>query len=90
MLSKAENELLTRVGPGTAMGNLMRRYWHPVAACSQLERNPTIKIRLLDEDLILYRDRSGRLGLFGERCPHRQASMLYGVPEQEGLRCARA
>ncbi len=88
MLSKADNELLTRVGPGTQMGDLMRRYWHPIAALSQLDENPTKKVRVLGEDLVLYRDRSGNLGLVAERCPHRQASMLYGVPEAEGLRCA--
>ena len=88
MLSKAENETLTRVGAGTPMGELMRRYWHPIAALSQLDQNATRKVRLLGEDLVLYRDRSGKLGLVAERCPHRQASLLYGIPEEDGLRCA--
>ncbi|MEK7216117.1 MAG: Rieske 2Fe-2S domain-containing protein, partial [Chloroflexota bacterium] len=87
MLTTAENERLTRVGAGTAMGDLMRRYWHPVAAASQLEENPTKAIKLLGENLTLYRDRSGTLGLIGDRCPHRKVNMLYGIPEAEGLRC---
>jgi len=88
VLTKEENERLTRVGPGTPCGELMRRYWHPIAASSQLASHGTKAVRLLGEDLVLYRDRSGRLGLVGDRCPHRRASMLYGVPEEDGLRCA--
>src|SRR2546425_967120 len=88
MLTVAENDRLTRVGPGTPMGELMRRYWHPIAAASQLEENPTKAVRLLGEDLVLFKDRSGTLGLIGDRCPHRKVNLLYGIPEQEGLRCA--
>ncbi|MEK7216980.1 MAG: aromatic ring-hydroxylating dioxygenase subunit alpha [Chloroflexota bacterium] len=87
MLSKELNERLTRVGPGTPMGELMRRYWHPVAAAVELDENPVKKVRLLGEDLVLYRDRSGNLGLIDEPCPHRRVSMEYGIPEEEGLRC---
>jgi len=87
MLSKNDNDTLTRVGPGTPMGELMRRYWHPIAASVQLDENPTKAVRLLGEDLTLYRDRSGNLGLIDDRCPHRKVNMLYGIPEQEGLRC---
>jgi len=87
MLSKELNETLTRVGPGTPMGNLMRRYWHPIAGAVELDENPVKKVRLLGEDLVLYRDRSGNLGLIDEPCPHRRVSMEYGIPEQEGLRC---
>ena len=87
MLTKAENERLTRVGPGTPMGELMRRYWQPIAATAQLDENPTKQVRLLGEDLVLYRDRSGNLGLIEARCPHRKVDMLYGIPEHEGLRC---
>ena len=87
MLSIEENERLTRVGPGTPMGDLMRRYWHPVAASIELKENPTRAVRLLGEDLVLYKDRSGTLGLIQESCPHRRVNMLYGIPEQHGLRC---
>ena len=87
MLSELDNELLTRVGPGTPMGNLLRRYWHPITVASELDENPTKAIRLMGEDLTLYRDRSGNLGLIEDRCPHRKVNMLYGIPEEEGLRC---
>ncbi len=87
MLSKAENERLTRVGRGTPMGELMRRYWHPIAAAVQLDGEPTKRVRLLGEDLVLYRDKSNNLGLIDESCPHRKVNMLYGIPEEEGLRC---
>jgi nitrite reductase/ring-hydroxylating ferredoxin subunit len=87
MLKVTENERLTRVGPGTPMGELMRRYWHPIAAVAELDDNPVKHVKLLGESLVLYRDRQGRLGLIGDTCPHRRASMLYGVPEDEGLRC---
>ena len=64
MLSQELNDRLTRVGPGTPMGNLMRRYWHPIAASVQLDaENPTKEVRLLGEDLVLYRDSSGQIGL---------------------------
>jgi 5,5'-dehydrodivanillate O-demethylase len=88
MLTKEENERLTRVGPGTPMGDLMRRYWHPIAATSQLAEHGTRPVTILGESLVLYRDREGRLGLLGDRCPHRRAGIVYGVPEPEGLRCA--
>lgn len=87
MLRAEINELLTRVGPGTPMGNLLRRYWHPIAAVSELNERPVKKVRILGEDLVLYRDRSGRLGLIGEQCPHRRVSLEYGIPECNGLRC---
>ena len=87
MLSKEENELLTRVGPGTPCGELLRRYWHPIFPEARLRENPVQKVRILCEDLVLYRDRSGTLGLIGERCPHRATHLRFGIPEQEGLRC---
>src|SRR5437588_7257068 len=88
MLSKAENELLTQVGPGTPMGELMRRYWHPIAAAGELD-NPfrTKEVRVLGEDLVLYRDRSGQLGLVESRCSHRRVNLAYGVVEEDGIRC---
>src|SRR2546422_668262 len=87
MLSREENERLTRVGPGTPMGTLLRRYWFPIAATADLDANPVKAIKLLGEDLVLFRDRRGRLGLIAERCPHRRVSMRYGIPEEDGLRC---
>src|SRR5499433_571914 len=87
MLSKEENEMLTRVGPGTPCGALMRRYWHPVAAIVQLEDNPVRKVRILGEGLVLFRDRSGNLGLSGPRCSHRAMHMAVRIPEEVGLRC---
>lgn len=88
MLTKEQNEQLTRVGPGTPMGELLRRYWHPIAATSQMKDRHTMRIRILGEDLVLYKDRSGDYGLVGPQCPHRKMSMMYGIPEEHGLRCA--
>ena len=87
MLSAQENERLTRVGPGTPMGELMRRYWHPVAAVAELDAHPVKAVKLLGESLVLYRDLQGRLGLIGDTCPHRRISLAYGITETEGLRC---
>lgn len=87
MLSREENEKLTRVGPGTPCGELMRRYWHPIYPAIKLLDNPVAKVRILCEDLVLYRDRSGNLGLIDERCPHRRTSLAVGIPESNGLRC---
>ena len=81
-----ENEELTRVGPGTACGEYMRRFWHPVALSSEVQDDPT-KIRILGETLVVYRDKSGTVGLLHEKCPHRGASLAYGVCETRGLRC---
>ncbi|HLE55459.1 MAG TPA: Rieske 2Fe-2S domain-containing protein [Rhodothermia bacterium] len=88
MLTAEENEKMTRIGPGTPMGELFRRYWHPIAATSQLPVRSTKPVKLLGESLVLYRDRRGQVGLVGERCPHRRAGMVFGIPEEEGLRCA--
>ncbi|MEK7214290.1 MAG: Rieske 2Fe-2S domain-containing protein [Chloroflexota bacterium] len=87
MLSKTMNDRLTQVGPGTPGGAMLRYYWYPVAGSVELDDNPVKKVRLLGEDLVLYKDRSGNLGLIDEPCPHRRVSMEYGIPEQEGLRC---
>ena len=91
MLSTDANERLTRVGPGTPMGELMRRYWHPVAATVELDPSqggkPTKPVRLLGEDLVLYRDRSGTIGLIERLCAHRRVDLSYGIPEEHGLRC---
>ncbi len=89
MLTQEENELLTRVGRGTPGGELLRRYWHVVAAAAEItEEKPKKKVRVLGEDLVLYRDRSGTYGLVAEHCAHRGASLYYGFVEDDGIRCA--
>ena len=87
MLSVEENALLTQVGPGTPGGELFRRYWHPIAAVLEMDDDPTKEIRLLGEDLVLYRDRSGNYGLIERYCAHRRVDLTYGIPEENGLRC---
>jgi phenylpropionate dioxygenase-like ring-hydroxylating dioxygenase large terminal subunit len=89
MLSKDENELLTRVGPGTPMGELMRCYWLPALLSEEIaERDcPPVRVRLLGEDLVAFRDSSGRIGLLGEHCAHRGTSLFFGRNEECGLRC---
>lgn len=88
MLSHEMNERLTRVGPGTPCGDLLRRYWHPVGYSSELEKvGATKKIRILGENLVLARTQGAALLLVEERCPHRGASLLYGFVEGEGIRC---
>ena len=89
MLSREENDLLTRVGPGAPMGELMRRYWVPACFSHHLAEPdcPPIRVRLLCEDLVAFRDTEGRVGLVDERCPHRTASLFFGRNEECGLRC---
>lgn len=88
MLSKKMNETLTRVGAGTPAGELLRRYWLPIAAEAELTSEaPAKKVRVLGENLVLYRDGQGRLGLLEEQCCHRNASLYYGFVEEDGLRC---
>jgi phenylpropionate dioxygenase-like ring-hydroxylating dioxygenase large terminal subunit len=88
MVSSEVNDLLARVGPGTPAGDLMRRYWQPVALAEELPRDGApIPIRLLGEDLVLFRDESGRPGLLGLFCAHRGADLSYGRVENGGLRC---
>ncbi len=78
-LTHEENTVLTRVGPGTPGGELIRRYWLPVAAAQELtDESPAKFVRVLGEDLVLFKDRSGRYGLLQDHCPHRGASLLYG------------
>ncbi len=89
MLTKEENEFLTRVGPGTPAGELLRRYWLPVSIAKELtEENPTKFVRVLGEDLVLFKDKKGRVGLLADRCSHRGASLLYGRVEERGIACA--
>ena len=78
--TQEQNERLTQIGPGTFMGNLLRRYWQPVGVTLELDKNPVKAVRVLGEDLTLYRDRSGNYGLIGPRCIHRGVSLDRGVP----------
>jgi 5,5'-dehydrodivanillate O-demethylase oxygenase subunit len=88
-LTEEENLKLTQVGPGTPGGELLRRYWHPVAGLHLLtDEAPTAHVRLLGEDLVLFRDKSGRVGLLADHCSHRGASLLYGRVEERGIACA--
>ena len=87
MLSAEQNDLLTRVSADVPMGRLFRQYWHPFAAEAEMRDRWTMRVRLLGEDLVLFKDRQGRLGLIAEQCPHRRASLAYGIPTDEGIRC---
>jgi phthalate 4,5-dioxygenase len=89
MLPKDENEILCRVGPGTAMGNLLRQYWFPAIPSFELPApdSPPVKVRLLGEDLVAFRDTRGEIGLVAQACPHRGASLFFGRNEEAGLRC---
>ena len=88
MLTREENELLTRVGPETPMGHLMRRYWMPALLSAELTPGGRVKrVRLLGEDLVAVRARDGKVGLLAEFCSHRGASLYFGRNEASGLRC---
>ncbi len=89
MLTKEDNELLCRVGPGTPMGEMLRQYWHPVLLSTELsvaDSNP-VRVRLLGEDLIAFRDSAGRPGTLADHCAHRGASLFFARNEENGLRC---
>jgi phenylpropionate dioxygenase-like ring-hydroxylating dioxygenase large terminal subunit len=89
MLTREDNDRLTRVGPGTPMGELMRRYWIPAGFAHQVEKpdGPPARVMLMGERLVMFRDTKGRVGLLDERCPHRTASLFFGRNEECGLRC---
>lgn len=89
MLSREENELLTRTGPGAPMGELLRRYWIPALLSEEIPEPdcPPVRVRLLGEDLVAFRDSTGRVGLLDEHCSHRGTSLFYGRNEECGLRC---
>ena len=89
MMSNADNETLVRVGPETAMGEMIRRYWIPALLSSELPEadGAPVRLRLLGEDLVAFRVTSGAVGLMEERCPHRQASLALGLNANDGLRC---
>jgi phthalate 4,5-dioxygenase len=89
MLPKEENEALCRIGPGTAMGNLLRQYWIPGLPSAELPEpdcRPK-RVRLLGEDLVAFRDSTGEVSMLAENCPHRGASLYFGRNEESGLRC---
>ncbi|HZT06339.1 MAG TPA: Rieske 2Fe-2S domain-containing protein [Chloroflexota bacterium] len=89
MITPEQNTRLTGVGPGTPGGELLRRYWQPIAVETELTKtSPTRFVRLLGEDLVLFRDGQGRVGLLADRCAHRGASLLYGRVEDRGIACA--
>src|SRR5437763_5802059 len=88
VLTKEENDLLTQTGPGTPCGELQRRYWQPAALAEELPPGGApLPIRLLGEDLVLFRDEEGKPGLLGVHCAHRGADLSYGRLEDGGLRC---
>ena len=87
MLTVEENERISHVGPGTPMGEMMRRYWQPIATVQDLDQEEVLPLRRFGEDLVLYKTTNGAIGLVQERCPHRSASLAYGIPDEEGIRC---
>ena len=89
MLSREDNDLLTKTGPETAMGALMRRYWFPLLLSEELPEPdcPPKRVTVMNEKLVAFRATDGTVGLFDERCPHRNASMFFGRNEEAGLRC---
>jgi phthalate 4,5-dioxygenase len=95
MMSAKQNQLLTQVGPGTPGGNLLRRYWQPIALADEFDvalvpemaLRPVKPVRVLGQDFVLFRDEAGRFGLLDRDCPHRGADLSYGRREPEGLRC---
>ena len=90
MLPRDDNERVTRVGPGTPMGETMRRYWIPALLARELPEPdcPPVRVKLLGQELVAFRDSRDRVGLLDERCPHRQASLFLGRNEECGLRCS--
>ncbi len=89
MLSEADNELLTRTGPGTAMGDYFRRFWQPVALAREIATpdGTPLRVKVLGEELLAFRDSAGRVGLVDPRCAHRGADLFFGRNEEGGLRC---
>src|SRR5438105_11582629 len=90
MLSREDNELITRTGPGTAMGEVLRRYWMPILLERELAEpdGEPVRVQALGERLVAFRDTEGRIGLLDEFCPHRRVSLWLGRNEECGLRCA--
>jgi phthalate 4,5-dioxygenase len=88
MINQEQNELLSRVGPGAGAGAVLRQYWQPAALSEELAAaRPVVPVRLLGEELVLFRDNKGELGLIGRHCPHRGVDLCFGRREDNGLRC---
>ena len=89
MLRNEQNDLLTRTGPASPMGEMFRRYWIPALLAEELAANdgPPVRVKLLSERLIAFRDTAGRYGLIDEFCAHRGVSLWFGRNEEGGLRC---
>ena len=89
MLTTRDNQMVTQTGPGTPMGDYLRRFWTPALISSELPTNdcPPVRTRIFSEDLIAFRDTNGNIGLVANSCPHRGASLFFGRNEEEGLRC---
>ena len=89
MLTKEDNELLTQTGPGTPMGELFRRFWMPALLAEELPHPDCdpVRIRILSEDMVAFRDTDGNVGVIDTHCPHRRASLFFGRNEECGLRC---
>jgi len=88
MMSREQNAYLTRVGPGQPAGNLLRQYWMPVALVEELEgERPVVPVKIVGEELVLFRGQDGKPGLIQRHCPHRGADLCYGRLEDGGLRC---
>ncbi|WP_157077175.1 Rieske 2Fe-2S domain-containing protein, partial [Curvibacter delicatus] len=89
-MNKEMSETLTRVGPGTPMGNLMRRYWVPALQSNEIAEpdGPQVRVQLLGEKLLAFRDSDGKARLIDEFCSHRGVSLYFGRNEENGIRCA--
>ncbi len=88
MLDVETNRKFSETDAGTPMGSLLRYYWHPIGSVYEMNRRPTKSIRIMGEDLVLYRDLSGNYGLVDKHCPHRRADLAFGFVEAGGLRCS--
>ena len=88
-LTKEQNEQLTRTGPGTLLGDLFRRYWIPAILAEEIAKKdgPPVRVKLLGEKLVAFRDTDGRIGMIDEFCAHRGVSLWFGRNEECGLRC---
>ncbi len=87
MITKEINERMTQTGPDTPMGNMLRMYWQVVGVGSELDQEPVQPVRVLGENLTLFKSTKGEIGLIGERCAHRAIALAYGIPQDNGLRC---
>jgi 5,5'-dehydrodivanillate O-demethylase oxygenase subunit len=87
-MTPEENQLLTQTGPGTPGGELLRRYWHPIMGSSAVKKNELKSVRLMSEDLVLFRDANGKLGLVEPQCAHRRVDLSTGYVAENGLKCA--